>query len=136
MDNVLYLKSNVCLVPDHYFSIASEFDVICYGFDPSKSGCKFRTRLSVLTSIPIPNYDLRVCYSPTGGSFANIIKHFPVGSLPDVCFHMIWRAKDGMLLICLEKENRVLLAMGVEIGEVISIITCPTILLRVYVVQF
>lgn len=98
MVNVLFLKSNVCLVPDHYFSIASEFDVICYGFDPSKSGCKFRTRLSVLTSIPIPNYDLRVCYSPTGGSFANIIKHFPVGSLPDVCFHMIWRAKDGNVI--------------------------------------
>jgi len=98
MANILFLKSNVCLLPNHYFNAANEFDVTCYGSDPSKSGCRFRTKLSTLNSILIPNYDLRVCFSPTGGSFADIIKHFPTDSMPDLCFHMIWRAKEGNVL--------------------------------------
>lgn len=95
MVNGLFLKPNVVLIPNHYFSVKEEFEVVFYKDCPEKAGQKFRTRISMDSSVLIPETDMRLCYSPNGGSFADITKHFPEDHMPDFPFTMLWRGKEG-----------------------------------------
>lgn len=97
--DILMLTSNVAMLPNHYFDE--------YGYDlkctfrrenPETSGCKFATILSRSASVLIPDTDMRLCYTPVGGSFKNIVDYFPIDYLPDSPFRMIWRNKEGNIL--------------------------------------
>ena len=95
--NGLFLKSNVVVVPHHYFE-ANVLDVTFRKSNPDSSGGKFCTRLSIAQSVRIPNTDLRICYSDSGGSFKDITKFLPVEKLSSVEFALRWRNKNGELI--------------------------------------
>ena len=95
MVNGLFLRSNVVLVPNHYFDGHKSLKVVFRKEHPDKCGGKFTTQLHIDSSVLIPNSDLRVCYSPNGGSFKDIIDYFPLDHFPSHNFEMIYRMKDG-----------------------------------------
>lgn len=99
MLNALFLNSNVVLVPNHYFN---EFgDNLRCTFrkkNPEACGGKFAADISKAASVLVPQTDFRICYCATGGSFGNILKHFPIGNMPSVPFRLQWRKKDGEML--------------------------------------
>lgn len=98
--NCLFLRSNVVLVPSHYFDKYGDIlNCSMFKADPFKSGGKFATRLEKKTSHHIPGTDLVMCYCPNGGSYRDITKHFPTGEYSaNVNFHMTYRHHDGKLL--------------------------------------
>lgn len=95
MVNGLFLRSNVVLVPNHYFDGQEELRVIFRKENPDRCGGKFTTQLHVKSSVLIPETDMRVCYSPNGGSFKDIVDYFPLDHFPSHNFEMIYRLKDG-----------------------------------------
>lgn len=97
MVNGLFLRSNVVIVPNHYFENSDSLRVIFRKENPEKCGGKFVTQLHVESSILIPGTDLRVCYSPNGGSFKDIVDYFPLDHFPAHNFEMLYRLKDGTL---------------------------------------
>jgi hypothetical protein len=48
--------------------------------------------------VRIPNTDLRICYSDSGGSFKDITKFLPIEKLSSVEFALRWRNKNGELI--------------------------------------
>lgn len=96
MVNGLFVKSNVVVIPSHYFEVDT-LDVTFRKSNPNAAGGKFATRLSRKSSYRIPNTDLMVCYSANGGSFKDLTEWFPLDNLPEHHFTMLWRAKDGNL---------------------------------------
>lgn len=98
MTNGLMLKSNVIVIPDHYFTVSDDFEAEVIKHEHEGTGMKFRCRLSKQASILIPGTDLRVCYTPNGGSFPNLLKHFPEEQVSDHPFTMLWREKKGSFL--------------------------------------
>ena len=97
MVNALFIKSNLVVIPSHYFSGDKVLDVTFRKNNPTCSGGKFATRISREASYHIPNTDLVVCYSTTGGSFKDLTPYLPMGPLRACQFTMLWRAKDGEL---------------------------------------
>jgi hypothetical protein len=95
MSNALFICSNVLVFPNHYFLNDDQFYVTCYLQDPDKAGQRFKTILSKETSVHIEGTDLRLCYSPNGGSFKNLIEYFPTQRLPNFPFNMLYRHKNG-----------------------------------------
>ncbi|APG78055.1 hypothetical protein 1 [Wenzhou picorna-like virus 7] len=94
--NGLFLTSNVVVIPDHYFE-APVLDVTFRKSNPDAAGGKFATRLSLAQSIKLPETDIRVCYSASGGSFKDLRKYLPLDDLPMVEFSLRWRSKSGEL---------------------------------------
>lgn len=100
MVNGLMLSSNVILIPNHYFTeFGNELNCTFRKKNPEASGGKFVARLHTKFSHLIPGSDLRVCYTPTGGSFKNLVNFFPTEDMPAVPFRMHWRQKDGEMLL-------------------------------------
>lgn len=99
MVNGLFLRSNVVMIPNHYFDGANALKVIFRKENPEKCGGKFTTQLHMDSSVLIPNTDMRVCYSPNGGSFKDIVDYFPLDHFPAHNFEMIYRLKDGSIKI-------------------------------------
>ena len=95
--NGLFITSNVVVMPDHYFE-EPEVDVTFRKKNPETSGGKFATKLSILQSEKLPNSDLRICYSSTGGSFKDIRKYLCLEDIDVVEFALRWRDRDGGLL--------------------------------------
>lgn len=95
--NGIFLTSNVVVVPDHYFEEPT-IDITFRKKNPDTSGGKFATRLSISQSVKLPNSDLRICYSPTGGSFKDLRKYLPIEDIQTIEFALRWRDKDGNLL--------------------------------------
>jgi len=94
--NGLFITSNVILVPRHYFDrFGDTMNCTLRKRYPDKCGGKFVARLSLSAAHHIENTDLVLCYIPTGGSFVNLTKHFPLSNMPSHPFRMQWRAKDG-----------------------------------------
>lgn len=97
MANVLFVSSNLLLIPNHYFE-TDTIQVECYKENAHCVGGSFRTILDKRSSYHIPNTDLRLCYSPNGGSYKDLTKFFPTGELLDHPFTLQWRMKDGNLI--------------------------------------
>nr|QUS52725.1 hypothetical protein 1 [Mute swan feces associated picorna-like virus 20] len=97
MANVFFLKSNVLVIPDHYFETES-LEVTCYKEKPEAGGGKFVTRLCKSASYKIPDTDLRICYSSTGGSYRDMTKFLPTDNIVDHALTVQWRAKDGTII--------------------------------------
>lgn len=97
--NGLFLSSNVILIPHHYFSqYGDTLNCTFRKRNPETSGGKFATRLSIKASYHVPDSDLRLCYSSTGGSFKNLVDYFPTAEMPSVPFSLTWRGKDGVIV--------------------------------------
>jgi hypothetical protein len=92
----LFLRSNVVVIPDHYFDVET-LDVTFRKKNPDTSGGKFACRLSRASSYKVPNADLRICYSATGGSFKDLTKYFINDHPSKIDFTMLYRSKDGCL---------------------------------------
>nr|ULG00088.1 MAG: putative nonstructural protein [Salisharnavirus sp.] len=98
--NGLMLSSNVMLVPNHYFSeFGDELSCTFRRKNPESSGGKFVAKLHIDATHLIPGTDLRVCYVPNGGSYKNLVNFFPTSEMPKTPFRMLWRKKDGEMII-------------------------------------
>lgn len=99
MLNALFIDTGVLLVPNHYFN---EFgDNLRCTFrkeNPEACGGKFVADIAKEASVLIAQTDFRVCFCATGGSFGNILKHFPLEEMPSVPFRLQWRKQDGQIL--------------------------------------
>ncbi len=96
MLNALFLKSNVVVIPTHYFLYyGKSLNCTFRKAFPDKSGGKFACRIEYACSVNIPNTDISLCYCPNGGSFTNLIKHFPSQADYSTPFRLIYRKKDG-----------------------------------------
>lgn len=99
MLNAMALTSNVLLIPMHYFDeFGDELECTFRKRNPEGGGGKFRTHLSKEASYHIPNTDFAVCYTPSGGSFKNLIRYLPTGYSHALPFRLLWRQKDGEIL--------------------------------------
>jgi hypothetical protein len=94
--NCLFLKSNVVVIPTHYF-VQDVLDVTFRKENPESCGGKFAVRLCKSASIQIPDTDLSICYSANGGSFKDILKYLPQENLGRSEFRMVYREKVGTL---------------------------------------
>ena len=99
MANGLFLRSNVILLPSHYFE-TDELECTFRKENPEQSGGKFPCVLHKRQSILIPETDLRICYAHSGGSFKNITPWLPKANMPKHEFTMIYRKIDGNMLVC------------------------------------
>jgi hypothetical protein len=98
MANMLFLRSNIVVVPNHYFDGVDALKITARRSEPDKTGGKFETLLHVSASYLIPDTDLRICYCPCGGTFRDLVKYFPTGPLNKLAFKMMWRSKEGGLI--------------------------------------
>jgi hypothetical protein len=98
MVNGLFIASNLVMVPNHYFQENEDLEVVFRKENPEACGGKFTTRLHVKSSVLIPGTDMRVCYSPSGGSFKSLVDYFPKDHYPEHNFVMVYRKKDGTIL--------------------------------------
>jgi hypothetical protein len=98
MVNVFMLSSNLMLIPNHYFEKGDTLKLTCYKDNCRSIGGTFDTVLSLKSSIMIPDTDFRLCYTPNGGSFKNLIEFLPTGDIHDHGFQMLWRKKDGTMI--------------------------------------
>lgn len=99
MLNALFLRSNVLLVPNHYFmEFGANLRCTFRKENPEACGGKFAADISMSASYLIPNTDFRVCYCATGGSFPDITKHLPLDEMPSVPFVMRWRKRTGEIV--------------------------------------
>ena len=58
MVNGLFLRSNVVMVPNHYFEGQSELRVTFRKENPERCGGKFVTQLHIKSSVLIPSHDM------------------------------------------------------------------------------
>jgi hypothetical protein len=94
MVNGLFIRSNLIVIPSHYFE-TDTLDCTFRKNNPDACGGKFVVKLSRSASYRIPNTDLCLCYSSTGGSFKDLTNWFPDSNLPAHQFSMLWRSKQG-----------------------------------------
>jgi hypothetical protein len=100
MLNGLMITSNVILIPTHYFkSYGDQLDCTFRKKNPESSGGKFATRLHRKFAIHIEDTDLSLCYTPNGGSFKNLIEHFPIDNMPAAPFRVLWRNIEGVVTL-------------------------------------
>lgn len=98
MANILFIRSNVVVLPDHYFEDTEFLDVKACRDEANALGGSFESKLHKAASVAIPDTDLRLCYCPSGGTFRDIVKYFPVGEVVSHPFQMLYRMKDGDVL--------------------------------------
>jgi hypothetical protein len=98
MANMLFLRSNVVVLPNHYFEGTDVLHIKARKENPEAGGGYFETSLHLHASHLIPDTDLRICYCPSGGTFKNIIDYFPIGDLQKLAFRMLWRNKQGEIV--------------------------------------
>lgn len=98
MVNGLFVRSNVVIIPNHYFT-QDVLDVTFRKVNPEATGGKFCVKLSKQQSYLVPKTDLRYCYSSTGGSFKNLSKYIMEEEMPDHEFTMMWRSKQGEMTL-------------------------------------
>lgn len=98
MVNGLFLKSNVVVIPNHYFVEGDVLKVTFFGKNPDAIGGKFDALIQRQNSYHIPNTDLNICYCANGGSFADLTDYLPLSNMGSVPFELVWRKKDGELI--------------------------------------
>lgn len=92
-----FLKSNVVLVPDHYFEV-DVLKVTFYKANPEASGGRFDVTLSRAQSWLIPGTDVRMCYASSGGSFKDLTRFLTDDVFPLVEYSLLWRGRDGKVI--------------------------------------
>lgn len=95
--NVLYLRTNLVVIPVHYF-IDEHLDVVFHKARASQGGGKHRYKISKYASARIGNTDLALCYCASGGSMCDLTKYFPTGDLSSHQFHLVYRKVDGEII--------------------------------------
>ena len=98
--NCLFLRSNVALIPQHYFKNDS-LDVTFRKEFPEKGGGKFVARISKKMSYMIPDTDLAMIFVPNGGSFRSLSKYLPTKDVSKEQFAFLYREKTGNLISAL-----------------------------------
>lgn len=94
--NVLFVKSNVFLIPRHYFEYADVFTMRFSNAHSGKVGGNFCCQLNKDKVVHLPDTDLSLAYCSTGGSFRDIIKHFPIlAPTSGSRIECAWRDQDG-----------------------------------------
>jgi hypothetical protein len=102
MVDVLALQSNVLIIPDHYFGVQDEFELTLCKDSASKCGGRFKTRVSKEFSARINDSDLRICFTPNGGSFEDLSMYLPSNyDFDPIFFDLFYRDKRGE--ICVSK---------------------------------
>lgn len=96
--NGLFLRSNIVVIPQHYFIESPCIEIEYQKCHPGSAGGRFRTVLSTETAYFVPNSDMAICYSPTGGSFRDLTRYLPDGVMGAVEFTMYYRKKNGDLI--------------------------------------
>jgi hypothetical protein len=97
MSNALMLSTNIMMIPEHYVT-TDEFDIEAYKDRPHQAGGSFKAKLSTSLSYKLPGCDMRIFYVASGGSFKNILNHFPENLVGQVPFKMFWREKAGDIM--------------------------------------
>lgn len=97
MVNALFVRSNVLLLPFHYFKETEKLNVTFRKANPEHSGGKFVAKLTKSKSYHIPDTDLCLCYTPTGGSWKDITEWFPQGCVANHEFSLVRRNKEGVI---------------------------------------
>lgn len=95
--NCLFLRSNLALIPQHYFT-SDEIEITFRKDDPETSGGTFTAKVSKSTSYFVPDTDIAMCFVPNGGSFKYLSKFLPEGELPKTDFDLTYRRKPGELI--------------------------------------
>lgn len=89
--NCLFIATGFYLLPQHYFfHHGEEFEIVFKKNLSGNSGTTFRATASLKTSVPLEG-DMRLCYTPTGGSMKDLTFHFPEKHIDKCHFHMVWR---------------------------------------------
>lgn len=96
MVNGLFIRSNLIVIPSHYFE-TDTLDCTFYRENPESCGGNFAVRLSKSASVRVPDTDLCLCYASSGGSYKDLTNFFPDANLPVHQFTMLWRSKLGVL---------------------------------------
>ena len=96
--NCLFLRSNLVVMPQHYFK-KDTLKVKFHKCNPTSSGGSFESTLSKNTSYFVPNTDLALCYVPNGGSYKLISRYLPTGPLSRTDFKILYRMKVGDLTV-------------------------------------
>lgn len=98
MANVLMLKSNILLIPNHYFEHGESLRLTCRKVNADAIGGKFDTRICRTSSIHVEDTDFSICYTASGGSFRDLTKFLPLDRVSNHPFKMLWRRKSGEML--------------------------------------
>jgi hypothetical protein len=113
MVDVLAVQSNVVLIPDHYFAHQDEFRITLFKDKHKKCGGRFKTIVSKEYSVRINGSDMRLCYTPNGGSFEDISDYFPSGyEFDPVLFDMHYRDNEGKIIVSKGKGQPGLFSNG------------------------
>lgn len=96
--NGLFVKSNLILVPDHFFENENDVEVECCKENANAIGGKFKTILSRDCSSKLGNTDLRLCYTGSGGSYKDISEYFITGNYERCPLVLSWRDKQGVVV--------------------------------------
>lgn len=97
--NALFIKSNVCVLPKHYFDKVGE-SLLCEFRKklPKQNGGKFFAEVDLKYSYHVPLTDLVICYVGSGGSYKDLTDYFPTDVMRAVPFKWLWRDEDGEIV--------------------------------------
>lgn len=96
--NALFLKSNVLLMPHHYLTLCGgNLKCELLKCNPDSCGGRFTANISPGCTYRIPRSDYVMCYVPTGGSFRDLTKHFPLANMPSIPVKVLRRDKHGAM---------------------------------------
>jgi len=99
--NVFFVDSNMVMVPQHYFDESGGDSIMleCQKEKANQAGGTFKTRVDIGSSVKLGDSDMRLCYTASGGSYANLTQYFPTGDIVDHPFRMLYRVTGGELTI-------------------------------------
>jgi hypothetical protein len=98
MVNLLFVASNLVLIPNHYFKELDVLTVTSYHKNPAAPGGIVDLVLEQANGYRIPNTDFILCYTSRGGSRKDITHLFPKSKPVDTPFVMLYRQKNGEIL--------------------------------------
>lgn len=94
--NAFFIKSNVALVPTHLLKHHTERAYTIVRHDVTAVGGNFKAYLSLQHSAQIPDTDVSLVWVPSGGSWKDLTKYFPLTHLDmEFPFAMTLREPTG-----------------------------------------
>lgn len=92
--NVIYLTSNLLLMPNHNF-VEDALTLEIKREHSHAIGGTFTVEIFEETSYHVPGTDLRLCYITKGGSMPDLTRYLPTGPITDHSFKIFWRPAEG-----------------------------------------